>query len=691
MADINLLQASFNGGEIAPSLYARTNIDKYQSAAKRLKNVFVKIHGGLEKRGGTYFLDEVKDSAYPSRLVPFQFSVTQGYALEFGNRVMRVLTFDGLVLAEDSENVYQIETAYDIDEVWQMKTEQSADIIFIYHPSHAPKMLKRYGHNDWRFEDMAFVPGISAPTGLVATTSSAGSVNYKYKVTAILEKTGEESLPASVSLTSAKLSSTVSITLKFDRVVGCKKYSVYRYSNGMYGWISTIVDEGEGAKVEVIDDNVEIDFDVTPPTERNPFDGADNFPSTGAIFQQRMPMAATYDDPELIEISRPGNYKNFTMSNPLQDDDAISIRASGKQVNTVYDFIPLTRLLLTTANGIWEVSSNSDVNFLTPKSAKVKQQNFFKCQNLKPLIIGNMALFVEENRVRTLGYSLEVDGYDGTNISIFASHLFEGRKIIEWTYVSKTSQILFSFDDGAMVSLTFVPEHQLFAFTRIETKGWVESVCSVKDNDEEGVFAVVMREVDGGYKRYIERFVFNEPIKEKTDDFLYLDCASSLVSATPVSKLSGLSYLEGQNVAVWADGGYQGLKKVVSGEVYLDIPAKNIKVGLLFDVEFNSLGVDYPTSNLSASSQGKYKRIVAVDLAVDKTGYFEVAAKDEYDEFSEVSVSLQEYGVGTELTSGNLRLDLAGGFNKSGEIIIKASHPSPLCINAVIPEIVHGG
>lgn len=70
------------------------------------------------------------------------------------------------------------------------------------------------------------------------------------------------------------------------------------------------------------DDNVAPDFNITPAIKRNPFDGPNKYPSVCGIHEQRMAMAATYEDYELIEMSRAGTYNNFTMSNPLQDDDA---------------------------------------------------------------------------------------------------------------------------------------------------------------------------------------------------------------------------------------------------------------------------------------------------------------------------------------------------------------------------------
>ena len=122
---MELAQVSFNAGEISPALYARTNLEKYTSAAKLLLNFYVKKEGGLDKRPGSYYVGTVQNNGYPSRLRRFQFSQDQGYALEFGNKILRIISEGGIVVAKDSQTPYELTTPYDIEEVWQMKFEQS--------------------------------------------------------------------------------------------------------------------------------------------------------------------------------------------------------------------------------------------------------------------------------------------------------------------------------------------------------------------------------------------------------------------------------------------------------------------------------------------------------------------------------------------------------------------------------------
>lgn len=84
-----VVQASFNSGEWAPSLYSRVDVDKYHSGAAKLRNWYVDYRGGATIRSGTkYVIRGYKDSS-AIRLIPFQASFTVGYVLEFGESYIR--------------------------------------------------------------------------------------------------------------------------------------------------------------------------------------------------------------------------------------------------------------------------------------------------------------------------------------------------------------------------------------------------------------------------------------------------------------------------------------------------------------------------------------------------------------------------------------------------------------------------
>src|SRR5215211_733104 len=87
----NVAQRSFAGGEISPSLYARTDIVKFATGCRKLENMFIQRHGGIANRPGTEFIVATKYPDKHARLVSFIFNADQTYVLEFGERYVRFI------------------------------------------------------------------------------------------------------------------------------------------------------------------------------------------------------------------------------------------------------------------------------------------------------------------------------------------------------------------------------------------------------------------------------------------------------------------------------------------------------------------------------------------------------------------------------------------------------------------------
>jgi len=94
-------QVNFSKGELGPQLYGRFDVDAWQSALRRARNVIIMKYGGVTKRPGTRLVGPVLNAAQPSRLVPFQFSMTQTYALEMGQGYMAPCALGGRILESE--------------------------------------------------------------------------------------------------------------------------------------------------------------------------------------------------------------------------------------------------------------------------------------------------------------------------------------------------------------------------------------------------------------------------------------------------------------------------------------------------------------------------------------------------------------------------------------------------------------
>ncbi len=96
-------QPNFSRGVLAEHLHGRFDVDAYNAGLKEGTNVIILKYGGLTKRPGTRLVAEVIDGAEPTRIIPFQFSLTQTYALEMGQGYMSPCALGGRLLEEELE------------------------------------------------------------------------------------------------------------------------------------------------------------------------------------------------------------------------------------------------------------------------------------------------------------------------------------------------------------------------------------------------------------------------------------------------------------------------------------------------------------------------------------------------------------------------------------------------------------
>ncbi len=132
---------SFVSGELSPLLDGRTDVERYYTGAKTLENYLPLPYGGVKRRPGTYFVAEVGDSDRKARLIPFQFSTTQSYIVELGDRTARFFANNGQVLSSGS--AYEIATPYLEYDLFGIQFAQDADTMWLVHPSYKPRKLTR--------------------------------------------------------------------------------------------------------------------------------------------------------------------------------------------------------------------------------------------------------------------------------------------------------------------------------------------------------------------------------------------------------------------------------------------------------------------------------------------------------------------------------------------------------------------
>lgn len=684
MPNVRTQQRSFGGGEVTPEFFGRIDDAKYQTGAALVRNFLILPHGPAANRPGFAYVRAVKDSSKKTRLIEFEYSTTQTFAVELGAGYFRFHTQGGTLMNGGSP--YEITNPYAEADLFDIHYVQSADVLTLVHPNYAPRELRRLGALNWQLTTISFVPTMTAPTGVTATATQATSpsnlTTQRYKVTTI----GEDGLDQSLASASAECTNNLNQTgayntISWTAVAGAKRYNVYKQSNGLYGYM------GQTDGTSFTDDNITADIATTPPEQFNPFSGAGNYPGAASYFEQRRCFAGTINKPQNIWMTRPGTESNLSYSLPTREDDSINFRVAAREANTIRHIVPLSNMVLLTSSAEWRVTSlNSDA--ITPSTISVRPQSYIGASNVQPLIVNNNLIYsaARGGHVRELAYNWQANGYITGDISLRAPHLFDGLEIRDAAYAKSPQPICwFVSSNGKLLGLTYVPEHQVGAWHHHDTDGEFESVCAVSEGAEDAVYAIVRRTINGQSVRYVERMgsrLFSDPA-----DAFFVDCGATYDGA-PNDTISGLSFLEGKTVNILADGAVHPQRVVTGGSITLDVEASKVQIGLPIEADLNTLPLAMQID--SGFGQGRYKNINKVWIRVhESSGIFVGPTADKLTEAKQRTT--EPWGSPPALKSEEIPVMLTPSWADSGQVFIRQSDPLPLTIVSLTMEVAIGG
>lgn len=697
MADLRAYQPAFTAGELSPALSARTDLAKYASGLKTAINVFVHAHGGVSNRAGTQFINEVKASANNARMIPFQFNTDQSYVLEFGNLYMRVYRDGGLVLSGGVP--YEMVTPYAHAHLDDLVVIQEADVMYVCHSGYQLRKIARLADNNWTISLVDFTPKMTAPTitGVVYSGNPSPNTSYTYVVSAISAANGEESLPSVAASVVGDLTWTNStVTITWGAVAGADRYIVYKQSGGVFGYI------GGTDSPTFVDQNLTADQSDTPQKARNPFSGAGNYPRCGAFVEQRLALGSTDNDPQAIWLSQSGVYENFGVSQPAKASDAVTFRIKSRQVNQVRSLLALKGMMVLTSGSEAIVSGGANSDAITPSSIKIDPQGYRGCAKVQPIVVGNTVLFAQRSGgvVRDFSYDLTQDGFSGRDLTIMARHLFENKNIKAWAYAQAPYSIAWVvLDDGSLVSLTYMREHEVWAWTRHESgpdnDAVFEDVVVVGEGNEDVPYFLVKRTVGGVAKRYIERL--HTRVFATIADAFFVDSGLTY-TGTPSKIITGLDHLNGQHVVALADGNV--IRNLTVGPVtggigvVLANAASKVHVGLPMVASLQTLDLDLGQVQGLGTVQGRQKSISEVTLRVQDTRGIFVGPRDD-DRESEHLVeykqrSTEAWNEAIALYTGDVRITPHWSWSTGGNMWIKQFDPLPMTILAFMPDVTVG-
>lgn len=432
------------------------------------------------------------------------------------------------------------------------------------------------------------------------------------------------------------------------------------------------------------DDNIAPDMGRTPPRrDADTLAAPDNYPRAVSYFEQRRCFAGSNADPQTIWMTKSGTESDMSYSIPVKDDDRVKIQASARERNTIRHLVSMQNLIALTNAAEWRITSiNSDA--ITPSSISVRPQSFIGSNSVQPQLVNNNLVFcaARGGHVRELGFNLNAQSFVTGDLSMRATHLFDSYELVDMCYSKSPLPILwFVSTSGKLLGLTYVPEEQLSAWHVHETDGVFESCVSLPEGEEDRLYVVVRRTINGSTKRYIERMTTLE-VPADIEDCAYLDSYKRYSNVVAYASLTGLSHLEGKTVTVFADGKVQPSKVVASGQITLSAPAYTITVGLPYVADLQTLPV---TLQVDGYGQGRTYGVNRAWARVYQTAGVKIGPD------ADNLVPADPYSTQPEFAESTVEVMVTPSWQRDGQVYIRQSDPLPMTVVGLTFEVSVGG
>lgn len=460
--------------------------------------------------------------------------------------------------------------------------------------------------------------------------------------------------------------------------------TIQTFSQDYYGVARVIVFE-DPKKVKAIITKKLGSKEGTNDFSLYPWNDVKGYPGCVGFFEDRLVFAGSKAKPQTYWASKSGDYYNFSVSAPQQDDDAITGTLSGGQMNTIKALVTFSEMLMLTSGGEFKVGGGSEA--FTPTNQKAKPQEYRGINDLTPVLIGGRIVYVQHQGsiVRDLTYSYDVDKYTGDDVSLLAAHLFDGHKLTSITYQQTPNSIVWcTRDDGVLLGMTYIKEQDVYAWHQHTTQGEFVDVCSIPGRSEDELWTVVKR--DGKY--YVEQMATQNQEARPENQF-YVD-AGYTYEGEAAASVKELSWLAGKTVQILADGNRLPDAKVTDdGTLKLGGKYKKVTVGLAFDTEIKTMPIEFSGQDGSFGSRKKRIARISVQFKNTRGGLFGVNDKA-LDEIKWRST--EKYGEPTRLYDGKRHVVLPqASYSDTVHITIKQSDPLPMTVLSIIPEVEPGG
>jgi len=338
-------------------------------------------------------------------------------------------------------------------------------------------------------------------------------------------------------------------------------------------------------------------------------------------------------------------------------------------------------LLVGTDKGVSVVGQQGKP--LTPNYSPIMRiQNYQACAYLQPANAGNAILYVEKGnqKIRELEYTHTSDKYIAPDMTTLAEHI-TGGGIVDLTFQSRPEPVLWCVrEDGTLLSFTYKRSEGVAAWAEhISTDDDFKSVAQIPGDTEDELWTLINRTVNSKSVKYIEQF---QPFdwEKVSDPYDQNDC---YFVDSGKSAFTGLTHLQGETVAAYADGRPLGTYTVSSGTISPTGTYTNKLAGLPFTSVYETMPL--VLSDDSGPVMAEYSDIMEMKVKFYKSlgchvGYNSSNLVDlefSSDDFATTLDVITDYMVGP----------FVWGLDRTPTIYFSEADPIPMTLEAIHAKV----
>lgn len=427
--------------------------------------------------------------------------------------------------AGTSAQTVELTTTYATADLFQLKFAQSADILYVTHPSYEPRKISRTSNTAWTITDMTFSDGPYLRTNVETTTLTLSATTGSVTVTA----------------------SAVTGINGGDGFLASDIGRLIRFQDAASEWtFLTITARADTTHVTATIDGPNASATTATANWRlGSWSDTTSYPAAVTFHQNRLCFAGGSSEPQRVDLSRTGDFENFAPTDPdatVVDDHAITNNLSADTVNAIQWITDDEKgLLIGTVGGEWVLRPSDTGGVTTPANVQSKRSTAYGSADIQPIRAGRAVLFIQRalRKVRELAYVFEDDGFRAPDLTLVAEHVSR-TGMIEMAYQAEPQSLIWvPVTDGTLLCLTYERDQKVVGWSRHiiggqsdagTTQAKVESVAVIPNTNgtADELYMVVQRYINGATRRYIE---YLKPHWEETkdhEDAFFLDCGLSL-------------------------------------------------------------------------------------------------------------------------------------------------------------------